>query len=297
MASHRWRYFGVPAAVVFAILYGLPGAVASAGTLRESLMVLPDAMTGQLPEASPGQTTEAGSPLPDATAGQSITIEGRLELAGTNYFLDPKFVLVDDNNRRAYVTPWAPLEIPPSPPQGVQPAPGALNTMADYLGRRLSVTGVYRIAAQSAVPFATAGAKYIEVRSVTDLVTGTRIVAGTAAADADAQADTRAGSTAGPTAVQQATPHSINMPTGAQAGGRTSGPLPTQRAKASTRSSRYAAPHRAERTPEATAGPGTGPQPAPSPKPALHHDTAPKPTERPLPAGPAPGSAAPPANP
>jgi hypothetical protein len=96
-------------------------------------------------------------------------------MAGTNYFLDPRFALIDDDNQRVYVTAWAPLELSPSPPQGAQRAAGTLNIMQDYLGRRLSVTGTFRADVDRAMPFVAPGAIYFEVESVTDIDTGTRV--------------------------------------------------------------------------------------------------------------------------
>jgi hypothetical protein len=106
-----------------------------------------------------------------------VTIVGRLELAGKNYFTDPKFILVDDQNNPTPIAGWAPLEIPPPPPGAPRNYTQPL-TMRDFLGRRLSVTGVRRESVRRSDPAnfqAISGDNLLEVNSVVDIVTGMQL--------------------------------------------------------------------------------------------------------------------------
>ena len=112
-------------------------------------------------------------PLPPNTVDQQVTVVGRLDLAGKNYFLDPRFVLVDEHNARVAVTMWAPLEIPPLPP-GV-PHIATVATMAAYLHHQLSITGIHRLVPPTPGPPTRLGAQgdsYVEVQTVTEVATG-----------------------------------------------------------------------------------------------------------------------------
>ena len=74
-----------------------------------------------LPEVS----FSAGAPglqASDGTLNQSVSVIGRIELAGKNYFLDPRFVIVDDQGNFFPVTSWAPLELSPRRPGTPPPA-------------------------------------------------------------------------------------------------------------------------------------------------------------------------------
>jgi hypothetical protein len=127
--------------------------------------------------------------LSSQQSNPTITVEGRLELDGRNYFLDPRFVIVRGDHSRVAVTAWAPLEIPPLPP-GVPLAISAIpHTMRQYLGRRLSVTGILRIAqagVQSPIPRLGPGDEYLEVGAVVDLDSGETLFAAEPSADATA---------------------------------------------------------------------------------------------------------------
>jgi hypothetical protein len=93
---------------------------------------------------------------------QQVTLVGVLEFVGTNYFTDPRFVLVDDQGTRISVTPWLPLEVPPSmpgAPAGPRPA-----TMADFRGKRVSLTGIVRSGPPARPTPTGAAGTYIEVR-------------------------------------------------------------------------------------------------------------------------------------
>ena len=112
--------------------------------------------------------------FPGSTVNQRITVVGRLELAGQNYFLDPRFVIVDSQNNRIPVVSWAPLELPPTRPPG-NPLPGSQSrTMQDYLHQQFSVTGIHRLVVgspgQPGLPGAP-GASYVEVESVIEIRT------------------------------------------------------------------------------------------------------------------------------
>jgi len=112
--------------------------------------------------------------LPAGTINQRLTVEGRLELGGENYFLDPRFVIVDEQNNRTVVTSWAPLEIPPMPPGAPKPA-AAPRTMRHYLHRRFSIIGVHRVVVRGPIqrsPIGAPGESYLEVEVVTELTTG-----------------------------------------------------------------------------------------------------------------------------
>lgn len=115
---------------------------------------------------------------PNVAVNTSVSVTGRLEFAGKNYFLDPRFVLVDDEGNRVYVSAWAPLELSPLPPQVARPQ-SKLLTMQDYLGRRLSITGVYRFTPEFRSPagmLLAPAMTYIEVHSVTDVASGTQML-------------------------------------------------------------------------------------------------------------------------
>ena len=95
------------------------------------------------------------------------TVVGRLELVSKTYFRQPKFAVVDDNNHQVFVTPWAALEVPPSP----KPTTGRVSTMRDYLGKRLAVTGIYRSARdfpRAAIAIAAPDVSFLDVTSVKD---------------------------------------------------------------------------------------------------------------------------------
>jgi len=112
--------------------------------------------------------------LQAGTVNERMTIEGRLELAGENYFLDPRFVIVDEQNHRTPVTSWAPLEVPPLPPDAPKPKVPR-RTMQDYLQRRFSVTGIHRVVVrgpQHPDPIGAPGESYLEVEIVTEVATG-----------------------------------------------------------------------------------------------------------------------------
>jgi len=83
----------------------------------------------------------------DLRMGQRVVVEGILRARGDNYYVDPRFALVDSEGNELPVSPWAPLEIPPSPPGAATP-PAGIQIMADYLDRPVVVEGVYRLDAR-----------------------------------------------------------------------------------------------------------------------------------------------------
>ena len=112
----------------------------------------------------------AGFRFPANTVNQPLTIEGRLEMAGQNYFLDPRFVIVDNQNNRVPVTSWAPLELPPSRPGAARQA-SRKGTMRDFLHQRFAVTGIHRVATGrpgQAGQLAEPGDSYLEVQKIVD---------------------------------------------------------------------------------------------------------------------------------
>jgi len=76
---------------------------------------------------------------PEAYFGRRIEVSGQLENAGTNYFTDLRVVLEDSEGNAIYVTPWLPLEFPPSPPGVSRPRPP---TLSDYLGKRVKLVAI-----------------------------------------------------------------------------------------------------------------------------------------------------------
>ena len=141
-------------------------------------------------------TTLAVGQVSDGSLNRPVVVVGSLELAGDNYFLDPRFVLVTDQNARVPVTSWAPLEVPPPPPNmntgDVLPV-----TMREYLHKQLSITGIQRVVSTSeAQPsiIAKPGDTYIEVNLVLDVASGLVVYDGTATT---AQSDGTSGGTSG----------------------------------------------------------------------------------------------------
>lgn len=160
---------------------------------------------------------EGQSPNVAMKVNTSVSVTGRLEFAGKNYFLDPRFVLVDDVGNRVYVSAWAPLELSPLPPQVEQPQ-SKLYTMQDYLGRRLSITGVYRFTPESRSPAGTLlvpAMTYIEVHSVTDVASGIQVqVASSESTTARSSESTTAGNPAEAQQPQNAQPTEGSRPAG-----------------------------------------------------------------------------------
>jgi hypothetical protein len=123
----------------------------------------------------PGWAVPAGTfEFPAGTLNQRLTVVGRLELEGRNYFLDPRFVIVDDQGSRIPVKSWAPLELSPLPPGALSAGTGE-TTMSGYLHRRLSVIGIHRLVVGSPGQpglLGPPGTSYLEVQAVTDDLTG-----------------------------------------------------------------------------------------------------------------------------
>jgi hypothetical protein len=129
-----------------------------------------------LPGSIPVSAVAEPFQISPGTVNQQVTVVGRLELAGKNYFLDPRFVIVDDQNIQTIVTAWAPLELPPAPP-GV-PHPVSQSTMQNYLHQQLSFVGIHRVVAGTSGPITLGapGDDYLEVTSVVDVATGVQIL-------------------------------------------------------------------------------------------------------------------------
>lgn len=82
--------------------------------------------------------------VPQKYVNQKIVVKGKLRFIGRNYFRDPRFVIEDDAGNKVAVTIWAPLEVPPPMPGKEEPFKNRPMIMKDYVGRQLSITGVYR---------------------------------------------------------------------------------------------------------------------------------------------------------
>ena len=166
--------------------------------------------------AVPGDTTLSAFQLPASTVNQSVTVVGRLELEGQNYFLDPRFVIVDDQNNRIPVTSWAPLELPPPRPATPPPGSQRRTTMRSHLNQRYSVSGTHRVVAVDnpgqPTLYGKPGESYLEVQSVVDVASGAPIFV---ASTAPAPLETGLGTGLQPTETKRSTPI-VPQPTGAQ---------------------------------------------------------------------------------
>ncbi len=77
---------------------------------------------------------------PDTFKGRNVVISGILKTVERDYFSAPDFVLTDTSGQAVSVTPWAPLELPPTTSAGgEQPF-----TMRDFLGRKVAIQGNVR---------------------------------------------------------------------------------------------------------------------------------------------------------
>jgi hypothetical protein len=76
---------------------------------------------------------------PESYLGRTVQVTGRLENIGKNYFTDLRVGLKGEDGAFVYVTPWLPLELPPSPPGGSRPSPA---TLSEYLDRTVNLRGV-----------------------------------------------------------------------------------------------------------------------------------------------------------
>lgn len=177
----------------------MPGRNTLAFLLCASIVSIAD-LTGASASGETAPAIASTDPgLPAGTLDQRLTIRGRLQLAGENYFLDPRFVIVDEHNHVISITTWAPLEIPPSPPGAPHPV-SVLRTMQDYLDRTLSVIGIHRMVTGTAGQPSLLGApgeSYLEVEVVTDVETGEVVFSALGATESPAGAGADAGAMAG----------------------------------------------------------------------------------------------------
>jgi len=76
----------------------------------------------------------------DELTNKPVTVEGTLSNSGKNYFTDLRVVLKDNHDAAAgvLVQPWLPVEVPPGPASA---GPSA-QTLADFLGKKVVITGV-----------------------------------------------------------------------------------------------------------------------------------------------------------
>jgi len=75
---------------------------------------------------------------------KKVLVKGKLRSTGRNYFTDPGFVVADEAGNQISVSVWAPLEVPPPMPGREEAFENRPKVMEDYLGQKLSVTGVLR---------------------------------------------------------------------------------------------------------------------------------------------------------
>lgn len=93
-----------------------------------------------------------------------VEVRGRLLFAGRDYFLDPVFAIQDSAGNQVLVSAWAPLEIPPLPPDLPRPAQ-IPRTMRDYLGKSFLVQGVYSATDTSIMVSSAAEVQTVEADS------------------------------------------------------------------------------------------------------------------------------------
>jgi hypothetical protein len=104
--------------------------------------------------------------IPEKYINQKIVVKGTLRFIGRNYFRDPRFVIEDESGNQVAVTIWAPLEVPPPMPGREEPSENRPMVMRGYIGRKLSVTGIYRADVLKSAAAVAVGKGFIEVESV-----------------------------------------------------------------------------------------------------------------------------------
>ncbi len=104
--------------------------------------------------------------IPEKYINQKIIVKGTLRFIGRNYFRDPRFVIEDEAGNKVAVTIWAPLEVPPPMPGKEESFENLPMVMKDYIGRKLSITGIYRAEVLKSAAAIAIGKGFIEVESV-----------------------------------------------------------------------------------------------------------------------------------
>lgn len=107
--------------------------------------------------------------IPEKYINQKIVVKGTLRFIGRNYFRDPRFVIEDEAGNKVAVSIWAPLEIPPPMPGKEESFKDRPMVMKDYIGRKLSITGIYRADVPKSAAAIAIGKGFIEVESVFDV--------------------------------------------------------------------------------------------------------------------------------
>jgi hypothetical protein len=73
---------------------------------------------------------------PEAFVDKPVSVRGRLENIGQNYFRDRRIVLTDAKGRRIDVRPWLPLSRPPAQAQAQTGG-----TLAEFLDHQVELVG------------------------------------------------------------------------------------------------------------------------------------------------------------
>ena len=107
--------------------------------------------------------------IPQKYINQKLVVKGTLRFIGRNYFKDPRFVIEDEAGNRVAVSIWAPLEVPPPMPGKEKAFKDRPMVMKDYIGRKLSITGIYRADVLKSAAAIAIGKGFIEAESVFDV--------------------------------------------------------------------------------------------------------------------------------
>lgn len=75
---------------------------------------------------------------PSLYVGKEIILVGMLVNEGNHYFINPKFVLKDEEGNVLDTNAWVPLEVPPLKPGSSLERP---MVMSDYLNKKLRLRG------------------------------------------------------------------------------------------------------------------------------------------------------------
>jgi hypothetical protein len=90
------------------------------------------------PDKTKTATVAEMAAQPDKFLGGAVRVTGRLENAGDNYFSRRRRIVLTDGKSSIDVTPWLPIEVPPSPSGQQRP------TLATYLDQDVELLGTLR---------------------------------------------------------------------------------------------------------------------------------------------------------
>jgi len=76
---------------------------------------------------------------PKKFVGKRVTVIGKLENLGENYFRNLRAFLIDEKGKKIFIKPWVPLEVPP--PRNEEKRPFV---MSDFLGKKVKLIGIYQ---------------------------------------------------------------------------------------------------------------------------------------------------------